>query len=824
MGVPVGDLYLAIAAPGGTEADAALTKLDARAAQVGKTTTQAMASFGEATKKATVTVTKLTEAERARLETSRQSWEAERRARADAERAANRAEAAQRSAARAEHDRTSQQLRDLQAVERERNRAENAARRASSSAPVRGTTVGPQLGPALPPWMAVGLGREAADTERRLAGLAGATRDAATASNALDGGVGGLTTRLGIVAIVVGTVTAALRPMIDAADAARASTARLRGVAIDSGESFDQVKQRADALRDTYRLTVDQSVALASVSAKLARESGDVASAQAIVQAAFTTTRARGLSSADAIALVSSAVSGNAEAIRELTGMKPDQLYDRFARSSKQAGGELSETGRQMALVNGIMAEGARRTGEAATAFDALTDAQARTRSALAAVKEQAGSALTPMRTQFHEFTASVLESYLTMMKWADGVDAAIDRMLRGTKVSAVVAKPLNPVSVSPVLSFVAGRTFEQLELPKNKPKKERTAPAVDTTDAYLSQLLELSKQEKVRQQDIVRGMALLKSETAVMQAATTSTERYAQAVERLNKLREAGLVSSADLLKAARDQAMENRTSIDLQAKGQNLAVPNMSGPSMEVKLVPKFGDISQVLGTTDFTAMMKAFADKAKGAISESRLRDVISTGVTDEIQQGFNAAILGSLQNVVSSFATFSFDVAGTVIDSIGAAFSGGFASAKDVLLSGLGRIFMTMGKALIVHGAVMSGLLKALLNPFTSGPAAIAAGVALTALGASLAGAASGRGGGGQFTGGSLGGLSAGAMASAPQRYTLSTSNQPRGAIVSTAAAPQERVTVQFNGPIIGTNDIGAQNAITKMVRSGMRRGG
>ena len=55
---------------------------------------------------------------------------------------------------------------------------------------------------------------------------------------------------------------------------------------------------------------------------------------------------------------------------------------------------------------------------------------------------------------------------------------------------------------------------------------------------------------------------------------------------------------------------------------------------------------------------------------------------------------------------------------------------------------------MGSALITYGLTMTGLMPLITsNPFTSGPAALAAGIALTALGAALGAAAGGKGGGG-----------------------------------------------------------------------------
>jgi hypothetical protein len=81
---------------------------------------------------------------------------------------------------------------------------------------------------------------------------------------------------------------------------------------------------------------------------------------------------------------------------------------------------------------------------------------------------------------------------------------------------------------------------------------------------------------------------------------------------------------------------------------------------------------------------------------------------------------------------------------------------FKAFGNVVLAGLGGIMTSMGQALIEQGAIMLTLLPFLSNPLTSGPAMIAAGSLLVALGSTLGGIATGSGkGGGGGKGGSGG---------------------------------------------------------------------
>lgn len=150
--------------------------------------------------------------------------------------------------------------------------------------------------------------------------------------------------------------------------------------------------------------------------------------------------------------------------------------------------------------------------------------------------------------------------------------------------------------------------------------------------------------------------------------------------------------------------------------------------------------------------------------------------------------------------------------------GGGLAGGFAAMGKTILSGLGSIFSQMGKSLLQYGLVMKGLLPSLSNPFTSGFAAIAAGVALMALGGALGGMARGGGGGG---GGSYGGGYSGMSTRGQDDYTkivLMPSASTNSSQISTKPA------VVFNATIIGQNDPAAQRQITELVERGLARSG
>ncbi len=112
----------------------------------------------------------------------------------------------------------------------------------------------------------------------------------------------------------------------------------------------------------------------------------------------------------------------------------------------------------------------------------------------------------------------------------------------------------------------------------------------------------------------------------------------------------------------------------------------------------------------------------------------------------------------ENVKYQFATLGqglgMAVAHGFSSAMGAAMQGKnpFKAFGQTVLAGLGGIFTQMGEKLIVFGITMLKLLPFLSNPFTSGPAAIAAGILLVGLGTALGAIAGGGGGSGSGGGG------------------------------------------------------------------------
>lgn len=154
---------------------------------------------------------------------------------------------------------------------------------------------------------------------------------------------------------------------------------------------------------------------------------------------------------------------------------------------------------------------------------------------------------------------------------------------------------------------------------------------------------------------------------------------------------------------------------------------------------------------------------------------------------------------------------------------------FESFGNVLLQGLGNIFVQMGSELLTYGLIMAGLLPFLSNPFTSGPAAIAAGTALIATGAALGAIAANNTG--HRTGGGRAAQGANNPATlANERVILDPDRRIREAREAAprpvirdgikAAPPVQPVTI--NQWVVGVNDPKAQRDLKTMVDKAARR--
>lgn len=189
-------------------------------------------------------------------------------------------------------------------------------------------------------------------------------------------------------------------------------------------------------------------------------------------------------------------------------------------------------------------------------------------------------------------------------------------------------------------------------------------------------------------------------------------------------------------------------------------------------------------------------------------------------------FKLATDETLQMVGEMAGTIESGLENTLGDAIAngmkAAFDTGslgafFESFGKTMLAGFGDILVQLGKILIQYGLTMEALRPFLMNIFTAGPAAIAAGVALVALGSAFSAVVSSSGGG-------RAAMSAGGVRSSGSGFSQQMTDATRSTI-SMGPAPtiQAQPSIVYNNTIIGPDDPTAQRQLTEMLVKAQRRG-
>jgi hypothetical protein len=218
--------------------------------------------------------------------------------------------------------------------------------------------------------------------------------------------------------------------------------------------------------------------------------------------------------------------------------------------------------------------------------------------------------------------------------------------------------------------------------------------------------------------------------------------------------------------------------------------------------------------LGPQLLRGIVGGFTPSALGNI-KAEIKPILSTA-QQQIAEAFAEQVQGPLENAIQGGLASTLSSA--ISDGVTAGFSGGgitgaFKAAGKTILAGLGGILKQMGEVWIKYGILMSGIGKALFNPFTSGPAAIAIGAALIALGSALGAVAQGRGGAG---GSSAGGYAPGGGFSHYAPIVVNptvTATRPAGSGEANALVAGQ--PVHFT--IIGQHDPTVQRQILELMR-------
>lgn len=220
---------------------------------------------------------------------------------------------------------------------------------------------------------------------------------------------------------------------------------------------------------------------------------------------------------------------------------------------------------------------------------------------------------------------------------------------------------------------------------------------------------------------------ALLASAEEGKRAAIEATNKAI--VDRINLLNKQGEAEGRRLLAAdaaARDkrQALDYRIAVGLTG-GPQMADLGESVIALRENLIAPLEEMPERVG--------RAFAD-----MNEEFVQGLV---ITQDLIDGINATLFYGFVDMAANVA----------------AALGNGDSVGDVILAALGQMMQDIGRMMITAGIALTNLIPALTNFLTSGPAMIAAGVILSAVGAAASKRAQG---GGVHGGAATGGVNSG----------------------------------------------------------------
>lgn len=285
--------------------------------------------------------------------------------------------------------------------------------------------------------------------------------------------------------------------------------------------------------------------------------------------------------------------------------------------------------------------------------------------------------------------------------------------------------------------------------------------------EAHEEQLNRMSVQEPLAFQQLSQHLAEIRPQvTFIGEASLSYTEQL--------KLQERGLLGLYYSEKTTNEQRLQLLQKIieieqKLHAMPAPIAQPKLVAPEL---LTPYEKSIAQAANKID------------------SVIRNNFGTMLGETVRESFAHA----------------FD--GRGLDSV-------FKSFGSIVMAGIGHLMEQQGEAYLEYGLTVTKLLPALGNPITSGPAAIAAGLALIALGSALSASVGGHGHGG---GGGYGG-GGGQYNAIVDTRTINPAVPP----ATSAGRIPSKAPVTVHATIIGKDDPQAQRQIMELIARAQRRG-
>jgi hypothetical protein len=611
-------------------------------------------------------------------------------------------------------------------------------------------------------------------------------------------------------ALSLGALAVGIRGAFKATDELEQSQRTLASTAQITGASLDSLYATANALRTGFQLDDDMANKFTETVTRLTAASGQLNQTQQVSAAFLELGAARGFTATQTMEALENAFIGVYRGAQKLIGQNVGDLFARVAQASGRTAAELTEAEKAQILVNAALDNGSRAAGSYAAWLEtaagkqqsmnlALNEAQVALGKALAPIRLAAIPALAAVLTKVREFIGGIqllaaefaIASFKIEAFWKDFKAFAFDAI-----ASALTQVDLFFRQFGIGIGEFGRRIASELQLVASVLRKE--ADALRAV-ARVGGPTALAEAEGEIIGDFNQppaggggppgrrpppplgppGKDLLgpffEEGAKVIDATRTATERFNVEMARLNILLSVGAI---------------NQTTYDraVQQLNEDLGPLGLAAAA----LAPYFEEGNQIIAAT-------RTASEAYG-IEVTRLNALLSIGAIN--LDTYTRALkllrdeMGMTLDVGSLLAdglAYAFETLGQAIGKSLAGANFEFRHIGHLIINVLGELLQTVGQTMIGFGTAMLALKLSISNPF----AAIAAGIALVALGSmlsqSVAGQLSHAGGGG---GGGGGGGAA----------------EPRGA--ATGAGLQQTIILEFRDP---TSD-----AVTKRIVASVNR--
>jgi hypothetical protein len=602
-----------------------------------------------------------------------------------------------------------------------------------------------------------------------------------------------------------------------AADRQEAAQRKLGATARLTGVSLSTITGISKDAQDKFSISSSAAADLTQAFVKMASRAGDVSKTGALMSAWMDLAAAQGLSLQDVLTGVNTTLVGQDEGVNRLGLTNPSGLWKQWADAAGTTVAKMTDQQKWLAIVNAVMDEGAKVSGEYANSLNTTAGKQQQFNAQLELTAAAYGKSIAGAREWATE-TGSAILRVLRVMHEATNTRAFGMLQLFSPNVgmaaagAALVMTPERDPFAAATFTPTVGPKGQRLESPADRMarlarEKEEEKERRKATEESIGVLVQLADAHKLTAPDIGRAIALNKALNA----------EYAKSVASLDN-------SSA---------ALKRRGDVLQQLKALEavvLPLPKLSGPESPLVDInrprPKLVGLDSTASSEEARSLMRLPGARKiipKDLIIPANIKLAVGMVTTTD---GPLADVLEKKIAALQRKAGIALSVGTAIGDALGdgltASLTKGsgknfFEAFGNSLLASLGNIVMQLGSSMLTYGLIASTFSSLLaFTPFagiTAGAgASIAAGIGLMALGAGMGAIAANNSG--SRTGGGGGGSSKTA-APKPDEYAVAFDPDRKlrknsGSAVGQTSRPLGNAPMPDARPVV---NIGVLNTLT-----------